>query len=213
MICETCELNYLKTYKYVVIIAKYRDKWILCKHKERNTWETAGGHIELGETPLDAAKRELFEETGAVSFDIKPVFDYWAKDEISRANGMVFYAEINELGNLPESEMEKVKCFETLPSNLTYKDITQKLFQYLESNYWIYIIYLILVLPLIEHEQSYTNMVVEWQNTREHIYPRAISIHHYLNENLLNTGGRIGYGICPAERKKGYAKTILKMAL
>ena len=140
MICETCELNYLKTYKYVVIIANYRDKWILCKHKERNTWETAGGHIELGETPLDAAKRELFEETGAVSFDIKPVFDYWAKDEISRANGMVFYAEISELGNLPESEMEKVKCFEKLPSNLTYKDITPKLFKYLESNYWIYII-------------------------------------------------------------------------
>lgn len=135
MICETCELNYLKTYKYVVIIAKYRDKWILCKHKERNTWETAGGHIELGETPLDAAKRELFEETGAVSFDIKPVFDYWAKDEISRANGMVFYAEISELGNLPESEMEKIKCFEKLPSNLTYEDITPKLFEHLESNY------------------------------------------------------------------------------
>lgn len=135
MICETCELNYLKTYKYVVIIARYRGKWILCKHKKRDTWETAGGHIELGETPLDAAKRELFEETGAVSFDIKPIFDYWTKDEISRANGMVFYAEIKKMGDLPESEMEKVKCFKTLPSNLTYKDITPKLFEYLESNF------------------------------------------------------------------------------
>lgn len=48
---------------------------------------------------------------------------------------MVFYAEINELGDLPESEMEKVKYFETLPSNLTYKDITQKLFQYLQNNF------------------------------------------------------------------------------
>lgn len=135
MICEICELNNLKTYKYVVIIAKYRDKWVLCKHKERNTWETAGGHIELGENPLDAAKRELFEETGAVSFDIVPAFDYWARDEISRANGMVFYAEIKELGDLPESEMEKIKCFEKLPSNLTYKDITPKLFQYLQNNF------------------------------------------------------------------------------
>ncbi|MCQ1531633.1 NUDIX hydrolase [Lutispora saccharofermentans] len=135
MKCETYELNYLKRYKYVVIIGKYRGNWILCKHKKRDTWETAGGHIEAGETPMDAAKRELFEETGAVSFDIKPVFDYWAADETSEANGMVFYAEINELGNLPESEMERIGCFETLPSNLTYKDITPKLFEYLSNNF------------------------------------------------------------------------------
>ncbi|HCJ57349.1 NUDIX hydrolase [Lutispora sp.] len=135
MKCETYELNYLKRYKYVVIIGKYRGSWILCKHKKRDTWETAGGHIEAGETPMDAAKRELFEETGAVSFDIKPVFDYWAADETSEANGMVFYAEINELGNLPESEMERIGCFETLPSNLTYRDITPKLFEYLSNNF------------------------------------------------------------------------------
>ncbi|MBW4827072.1 MAG: NUDIX domain-containing protein [Clostridiaceae bacterium] len=140
MICEVYDLNHLKTYKYVVIIAKYHGKWILCKHKERDTWETAGGHIELGETPLDAAKRELFEETGAVSFDIKPIFDYWAADKTSdvngsEANGMVFYADIKKLGDLPESEMEKVRCFETLPSNLTYKDITPKLFQHLDKNF------------------------------------------------------------------------------
>jgi 8-oxo-dGTP diphosphatase len=135
MKCEAYELNHLKNYKYVVIIAKYQGNWIFCKHKKRNTWETAGGHIESGETPLDAAKRELFEETGAVSFDIKPIFDYWAEDETSEANGMVFYAEIKELNDLPESEMGKVKCFEALPANLTYKDITLKLFQYLENKY------------------------------------------------------------------------------
>ncbi|MDF2985237.1 MAG: hypothetical protein K0R50_747 [Eubacterium sp.] len=135
MRCKAYELNMLKTYKYVVIMAKYQSKWILCKHKKRDTWETAGGHIELGETPLDAAKRELFEETGAVTFDIKPLFDYWASDDTSEANGMVFYAEIYELNDLPESEMERVKCFETLPPNLTYRDITPLLFQYLEDNF------------------------------------------------------------------------------
>ena len=135
MNCKTFELNMLKSYKYVVIIAKYCNKWILCKHKKRDTWETAGGHIESGETPLDAARRELFEETGAVSFDIKPIFDYWAGDEISWANGMVLYAEIRELNDIPESEMEKIECFETLPLNLTYQDITPKLFRHLEHNF------------------------------------------------------------------------------
>lgn len=41
----------------------------------------------------------------------------------------------------------------------------------------------------------------------------AISIRHYLNEELLETGGHIGYGIRPTERKKEYAKNMLKMAI
>lgn len=134
MKCGACELYSLKKYKYVVIIARYNGKWLLCKHKERDTWETAGGHIELNETPMEAAKRELYEETGAVSFDIKPVFDYWACDENSGANGMVFYADIKEIGDMPDYEMEKAKCFESLPENLTYIDITPRLFKYLENN-------------------------------------------------------------------------------
>jgi 8-oxo-dGTP diphosphatase len=135
MNCKVYELNYFKSYKYVVIIAKYNGKWVLCKHKNRDTWETAGGHIELGETPLEAARRELFEETGAILFDIIPIFDYWAGDETSCANGMVFYAEIMKLGKLPESEMEKIEFFDTLPLNLTYKDITPILFKYFENNF------------------------------------------------------------------------------
>ncbi|MBZ9685861.1 GNAT family N-acetyltransferase [Clostridium estertheticum] len=41
----------------------------------------------------------------------------------------------------------------------------------------------------------------------------AISIRHCLNEELLKFGGHIGYGIIPSERRKGYAKSMLKMAL
>jgi predicted acetyltransferase len=40
----------------------------------------------------------------------------------------------------------------------------------------------------------------------------AITIRHYLNEELLKFDGNIGYGIRPTERGKGYAKTMLKMA-
>ncbi len=130
MISKTYELGTLKHYKYVVVLSEYNEKILLSRHKERKTWETQGGHIENGETPLEAAKRELFEESGAVDFEIIPFCDYWAgnPDTGEGANGMVFTAAINRLDKLPESEMAEVKTFDQLPKELTYPAITTVLF-------------------------------------------------------------------------------------
>lgn len=135
MECKTFEVNKLKQYKYVVVLSKYHGKILLSRHKMRTTWETQGGHIEPGESPLEAAKRELYEESGALEFDIRPLCDYWAGDENTgtEGNGMVFAAEIHKLGDLPESEMAEVRTFDMLPEDVTYKDITPVLFSYQEA--------------------------------------------------------------------------------
>ena len=44
-------------------------------------------------------------------------------------DGVVFIAEIDEIGALPESEMEEVAFFYQLPPNLTYPEITPVLLQ------------------------------------------------------------------------------------
>lgn len=41
----------------------------------------------------------------------------------------------------------------------------------------------------------------------------AVNIRHYLNESLLRTGGHIGDGIRPSERRKGYATEMIRLAL
>lgn len=41
----------------------------------------------------------------------------------------------------------------------------------------------------------------------------ALSLRHYLSENLLKTGGHIGYGIRPSQRGKGYAPCMLALGL
>ena len=106
---------------------------MLSRHKQRTTWETQGGHVEPGETPLEAAKRELYEESGALRYTIRPLCDYWAGDENSGegATGMVFHAEIDALGDMPESEMAETRLFDSLPENLTYPAITPELYAYL----------------------------------------------------------------------------------
>ena len=45
------------------------------------------------------------------------------------------------------------------------------------------------------------------------IFVGAVNIRHYLNENLLKTGGHIGDGIRPSERRKGYATAMISLAL
>ncbi len=114
-------------YKYVVVCTRYRGQWLLSRHRARSTWETQGGHIEPGESPLDAAKRELYEESGASDAALYPVCDYLGYVEDSSANGVVFLADVRALGTLPESEMAEVCAFDALPSNLTYPLVTPRL--------------------------------------------------------------------------------------
>ena len=80
---KRCTVHPIGTFtdqKYVVVISRMNGAYLFSRHKDRTTWETQGGHIEPGETPLDAAKRELWEESGALEFTIEPVCDYYASD-------------------------------------------------------------------------------------------------------------------------------------
>lgn len=128
--CGLCTLDEIPVCTFVVVLSRYQDGWLFSRHRERNTYETQGGHIEPGEMPLDAAIRELYEESGGVPRTITPLCGYWAEREGDRRYGMLFYAEIDHLDALPESEIAEVKWFPGLPEVLTYPDITPHLFEY-----------------------------------------------------------------------------------
>lgn len=126
--CQIHPTGELQTYKYVVVCSNYQGKWLMSRHKKRTTWETQGGHIEPDETPIDAARRELYEESGVKDAAIYPVCDYYGYDSTGHANGMVFLAVIHQLGELPESEMSETRLFEQIPDHLTYPHVTPVLY-------------------------------------------------------------------------------------
>jgi len=119
---------------YVVMIARYKNQWLLVRHRDRTTWEVPGGHIEPGEPANEAAARELFEETGATAYTLSVVCDYSVTQSSITRHGRLYYAYIKTLGPLPESEIAEVKRFAEIPENLTYLDIHPALLtQYLNT--------------------------------------------------------------------------------
>jgi 8-oxo-dGTP diphosphatase len=120
--------------EYAVIISRYHNQWVFCRHKQRTTYEIPGGHREKGESIYEAAKRELTEETGALEFEIQTLCDYsvQSKDEINY--GRVFVANIALLGELPDSEIGEVIISKELPEKWTYPEIQKKFIEkYIEK--------------------------------------------------------------------------------
>lgn len=127
--CIIYPIDTLDNYKYVAVCTFYKGKIVLSKHRLRDTWETQGGHIEENETPYDAAKRELFEESGIVDADIYRVCDYYGYNPYAHSNSTVFVAIVHSFDTLPNFEMKEVRLFDTLPDELTYPNVTPKFFE------------------------------------------------------------------------------------
>ena len=120
--------------KFAVIVARCRGKWVLCRHRDRKTWEVPGGHREPGEAAEHAARRELFEETGAVRYSLSPVCVYSVTGSVNGGEewfGMLYFAEIEEFGPLPPFEMAEISLRDEFPdqSGLTYPEIQPELYR------------------------------------------------------------------------------------
>ena len=113
--------------KFAVIVTKVQGHWVFCKHRERDTLEVPGGHREPGEDILTTARRELYEETGAVDFSIRPVCVYSVTAprnfDGQETFGMLFYADVEAFEKELHSEIERIVIRDDLPENWTYPEI------------------------------------------------------------------------------------------
>jgi 8-oxo-dGTP diphosphatase len=68
------------TYDVAIVLLVDSSGAVLMQHRDAyapvspNQWSLPGGHVEPGETPEEAARRELLEETGLTADELHPLW-------------------------------------------------------------------------------------------------------------------------------------------
>ncbi len=120
--------------RYAVIPARFNNQWVFVRQKTKATFELPGGRREPGESIIETARRELYEETGASQFSLKPIVAFMVTPSDSQPaadapSGMLYLADIQAKGPVPESsEIGENILSDALPANLTYPEIQPELF-------------------------------------------------------------------------------------
>lgn len=116
--------------QYAVVLAQEKGKWLICRHRDRTTWEIPDGHRAPCESIVETARRVLYEQTGATDADLTPIEVYSVtNDDGGPTYGMLFLALVHIKGELPPTgEMAEVRTTHLLPRELTYPDIQPCLF-------------------------------------------------------------------------------------
>lgn len=87
---------------YVLVYAFHEKKLLFIHHKERG-WELPGGTCKVNETPVTAAIREVYEESGAVVSSLRPIGQYGMTYPFKTQEVKTIYvARIEEFHPIPE---------------------------------------------------------------------------------------------------------------
>ncbi len=97
--CRFCEFTYFADPKVAVAVVVRRGDTVLLARRINEPgagkWSLPGGFVDRGETPLDAAARELREETGLCS-DSLTLLDVYA--ETGNATVLIVFVTSSALG-------------------------------------------------------------------------------------------------------------------
>ena len=90
--------------EYAGVIVRTKDKCLLCKRSPEQTflpniWSIPSGHVEEGETAIEGAKREFYEETNMKPFNLKPISIMYNDDE-SRVHLFLMNVDSEQLPDL-----------------------------------------------------------------------------------------------------------------
>ncbi len=113
-----------------VILEDKQGRILLQLRHDNHCWGYAGGSVELDENVEDAAKRELFEETGLIAHKLELFgvfsgkdmhYTYPNGDEVSNIDIVFICNEYSGELKMQESEVDDLKFFDVneIPDNIS----------------------------------------------------------------------------------------------
>ncbi|MGC2967836.1 NUDIX hydrolase [Paraburkholderia aspalathi] len=112
-----------------------RENRILLVARERSRWALPGGRIRRDETPLEAARRELVEETTLVAGELTYLFQFTGFNTLH----YVFFADVAHHASVqPSNEIAKCRWFApvkiaTLSASIPTRGIVELFFRYIRT--------------------------------------------------------------------------------
>ncbi|MFY3791349.1 NUDIX hydrolase [Ureibacillus sp. MALMAid1270] len=117
-----------------VILQNEKREILLQLRKDNNCWGLAGGSLELGETLEQAAKRELYEETGLIAnklelFNVYSGEEFYYKyphgDEVYNVVSAYICNDYEGKIRIEEGESQAISFFDphNLPQNISPPDL------------------------------------------------------------------------------------------
>lgn len=115
--------NNLEDSNGALLVPFYNGNLVMTYHPRRRGWEFPAGIREEGETILECATRETYEQTGAELSEIRPIGYYTVQRENEIFKYAIFVGKVEKFNPKPRwSETDLVKLFDRLPENISYDD-------------------------------------------------------------------------------------------
>ena len=126
-----------------VIVEDSQGKILLQLRRDNHCWGYAGGSVELDEDVEEAAKRELYEETGLIANELELFGIFSGKDmhyiypngdEVSNIDIVYICKDFSGALRCQENEVNELKFFDRneIPENISQPN-KKALFQWMES--------------------------------------------------------------------------------
>lgn len=128
-----------------IIVVDSENRILLQKRADNHCWGYAGGSIELDEVVEDAAKRELFEETGLIAEELELFWVFSGKelhyiypngDEVSNIDIVYVCRRFSGTLRCQRDEVEELRFFrmDEIPDNIS-KPVQISLTQWINQNH------------------------------------------------------------------------------